>query len=57
MDLMAKGWECPKCGAVMSPTTKCCVNCKGGYEITIDSNFSLAIAEQNKRRTFLGKVK
>ena len=43
MDLMAKGWECPKCGAVMSPTTKCCVNCKGGYEITIDSNFSLAL--------------
>ena len=24
-----KGWECPKCGAVMSPTTSCCVNCTG----------------------------
>ena len=26
---MQQGWECPKCGAVMSPTTSCCVNCKG----------------------------
>ena len=24
-----KGWECPKCGAVMSPTTSVCVNCRG----------------------------
>lgn len=24
-----QGWECPKCGAVMSPTTSCCVNCRG----------------------------
>jgi hypothetical protein len=29
MDLLQKGWECPKCGAVMSPTTKVCVNCRG----------------------------
>ena len=43
MDLIEKGWECPKCGAVMSPTTECCVNCKGISEYTItcdfDSNF------------------
>ena len=26
---MNQGWECPKCGAVMSPTTSCCVNCRG----------------------------
>lgn len=26
---MQQGWECPKCGAVMSPTTDCCVNCRG----------------------------
>ena len=34
---MQQGWECPKCGAVMSPTTACCVNCrgnKGGFSIT-----------------------
>lgn len=29
MDLFAKGWECPKCGAVMSPTTSICANCRG----------------------------
>jgi hypothetical protein len=26
---MQQGWECPKCGAVMSPMTSCCVNCRG----------------------------
>lgn len=26
---MQQGWECPKCGAVMSPSTSCCVNCRG----------------------------
>jgi hypothetical protein len=26
---LQQGWECPKCGAVMSPTTACCVNCRG----------------------------
>lgn len=26
---MQQGWECPKCGAVMSPHTACCVNCRG----------------------------
>ena len=32
-----KGWVCPKCGAVMSPTTSICVNCRGdkGYSIGI----------------------
>lgn len=23
------GWECPKCGAVMSPDEVVCINCKG----------------------------
>jgi len=26
---MKEGWECPKCGAVMAPDEKVCVNCKG----------------------------
>jgi hypothetical protein len=26
---LQQGWECPKCGAVMSPHTNCCVNCRG----------------------------
>lgn len=29
MTQIDKGWECPKCGAVMSPTTSVCVNCRG----------------------------
>lgn len=28
-NFVEKGWECPKCGAVMSPSTSCCVNCRG----------------------------
>lgn len=27
-----KGWVCPKCGAVMSPTTSMCGNCRGYKE-------------------------
>ena len=26
---MQEGWVCPKCGAVMSPSTAVCVNCTG----------------------------
>lgn len=40
MNLFDKGWECPKCGAVMSPTTSCCVNCRGIGEVTINTNFT-----------------
>jgi hypothetical protein len=39
---MQQGWECPKCGAVMSPHTACCVNCRGnsggGVATTIPSS-------------------
>lgn len=30
-----QGWECPKCGAVMSPTTSVCVNCNGQAQVTV----------------------
>ncbi len=40
MDLFAKGWECPKCGAVMSPTTGVCVNCRGGTQKTMNDTFT-----------------
>ena len=43
MNLFDKGWECPKCGAVMSPTTSCCVNCRGVDEVTINTNFAKCI--------------
>ena len=29
MTKMKQGWECPKCGAVMSPYINHCVNCSG----------------------------
>lgn len=28
------GWECLKCGAVMAPSEKVCVNCRGNITIT-----------------------
>lgn len=31
---MVFGWICPKCGAVMSPTQVCCVNCSGTVNVT-----------------------
>lgn len=34
-----KGWECPKCGAVMAPHVSCCVNCRGNN----DSNTAITI--------------
>lgn len=42
INLLAQGWECPKCGAVMSPTTSCCVNCRG------NSSFQSSISSQSK---------
>ena len=39
---MQQGWECPKCGAVMSPTTSCCVNCRGtSLETTVNTKITL----------------
>ena len=32
MTKMKQGWECPRCGAVMSPRIDCCVNCRGGIK-------------------------
>ena len=34
---MQHGWECPKCGAVMSPTTSVCVNCNGQVQVTVST--------------------
>lgn len=28
-----EGWRCPQCGAVMSPWTSFCVNCRGNASI------------------------
>lgn len=33
-----KGWECPKCGAVMSPSTPYCRNCAGITQTTTSSS-------------------
>ena len=50
MNWMQQGWECPKCGAVMSPTTSCCVNCRGnkGADFTIHTQSILINAPTTK---------
>jgi hypothetical protein len=51
---MQQGWECPKCGAVMSPTTACCVNCRGnkGDSVSIATGSPLTIDEWAKQQSF-----
>lgn len=51
MDFMKQGWECPKCGAVMSPTTSVCVNCRGNIVtnvVTAESAISALQREAEK---------
>lgn len=35
--IVRQGWECPKCGAVMSPTTEVCINCNGHIEVSVNT--------------------
>ena len=56
---MQQGWECPKCGAVMSPTTSVCVNCKGHTEInrctTNLEDYWNGISPEVRRNSYLNK--
>lgn len=36
-DVTPKGWECPKCGRVYSPTTPMCFYCGGEQTVTATS--------------------
>lgn len=49
---LQQGWECPKCGAVMSPTTSCCVNCRGnkGGSVSIATGSPFTIDEWVKQQ-------
>lgn len=49
-NLFEKGWECPKCGAVMSPTTSVCVNCRGVTGFTITTGITPNRAEPYDER-------
>lgn len=53
MNLFETGWICPKCEAVMSPTTKCCVNCRGRSQTQIANQQTSAdfTAEQVAKMT------
>lgn len=37
-NIVQKGWECPKCGAVMAPFKTSCVNCTGHIYVTASSS-------------------
>ena len=50
MNFLDKGWECPKCGAVMSPTTSVCVNCRG-YSATTTITAGNAVTVGNGTTT------
>jgi uncharacterized OB-fold protein len=42
-----KGWECPKCGSVWSPTTVGCTKCNSSSrEVTCDCNNERNIQEE-----------
>ena len=41
LPIQSLGWECPKCGAVYSPTWGYCINCKPRF-INGDSTFSFS---------------
>lgn len=36
-DVTPKGWECPKCGRVYSPSTPMCLYCGGEQTTTVTS--------------------
>lgn len=42
INFIERGWECPKCGAVMAPHMDVCINCRGnngGNLVTTDKWF------------------
>lgn len=43
INFLQQGWECPKCGAVMSPSTSVCVNCRGVGETMVSVNGTSAV--------------
>lgn len=46
--IIMQGWECPKCGAVMSPTTSVCVNCNGHIEVSVNCSGGYIAKELEK---------
>lgn len=41
-----QGWECPKCGAVMSPWADVCVNCNGRQEVTVGTGNNISFIKK-----------
>jgi len=46
-NFVEKGWQCPVCGAVMSPRERVCVNCTGNANIGISSSKKKYLLDTN----------
>ena len=61
--IIMQGWECPKCGAVMSPTTRVCVNCNGHTEVIVNCNSTnmkdewIGISPEARRKAIISTFK
>ena len=48
-----RGWICPKCGRVYSPSTPCCLTCRGNSEPTIANTGTVILNDKEWWKSYL----